>query len=113
MVKYNEVNLDAVFSALGDPTRRAILERLGAGRASVTQIAKPFNISIAAVSKHLAVLSDAGLVEKKVEGRVHWMHLRSEALKDASAWLDRYEKFWNERLDALERMLASPKRPKK
>lgn len=113
MVKYSAANLDSVFSALGDPTRRAILDRLSTGRASVTQIAKPFNISIAAVSKHLAVLGEAGLIEKKVDGRIHWMHLRSDALKDASAWLDRYEKFWNTRLDALEQLLTSPKRSRK
>jgi len=113
MVKYESVNLDHVFSALSDPTRRAILERLSGGRASVTQLAEPFRVSIASISKHLAVLNKAGLVEIKKEGRVHWMHLRSLPLKDAMAWLDRYEKFWNERLDALERMVASPKHGKK
>ncbi|HSP07909.1 MAG TPA: metalloregulator ArsR/SmtB family transcription factor [Acidobacteriota bacterium] len=110
MVEYRAAGgLDAVFSALADPTRRAILEQLRGGRASVTELAKPFRISYAAVSKHLAVLNEAGLIEMKKDGRIHWMHLRKGPLKEAVDWLDRYEQFWSERLDALERTLVSPK----
>jgi DNA-binding transcriptional ArsR family regulator len=107
MVKYSDVNLDTVFSALSDGTRRAILERLSDGPASVTQLAQPFRMSIPAVSKHLTVLRDAGLVEIKKDGRIHWISLRSDPMKNAVAWLDRYEKFWNKRLDALEAMFNS------
>lgn len=112
MVKYKKSELDFVFSALGDPTRRAILERLRSGPASVTQLTEPFDMSFAAVSKHLSVLLQAGLVEAKKDGRVHWMHLRSKSLKDASGWLDHYESFWSERLDAFDRVLSSSKRKK-
>ncbi len=111
MVKHSPPDLDHVFSALADPTRRAILDRLSKGRANVTELADPFNMSLAAVSKHLTVLKEAGLVETEKDGRVHWINLRSGPLKEAAAWLDRYERFWNERLDALSRLLASPKSP--
>ena len=107
MVKYKD--LDAVFAALADPTRRAILESLRNGPASVTELAGPFRISLPAVSKHLAVLAAAGLIEAERDGRIRRMHLRTEPLKEAAAWLDRYEHFWNRRLDALERMLAARK----
>lgn len=112
MVKYKTDDLDVVFSALADSTRRAILDKLSAGPASVGQLAEPFSISFAAVSKHLGVLSAAGLIEMKKEGRTHWMHLRAGALKNATDWLDQHEKFWKERLDALDHLLASPKRSK-
>ena len=102
MVKYNDRQLDTVFSALSDPTRRAILEKLTHGPLSVTALAEPFSISIPAVSKHLSVLNDAGLIEMEKDGRIHRMHLRSKALREAAAWLDHYAKFWNERFDGLE-----------
>ena len=110
MVKYQTIDLDAVFSALADPTRRAIIEKLSTGSATVTELAEPFSMSLPAVSKHLAVLAQAGLIETEKEGRVHRMHLREGAMKDAAAWLDRYEKFWNGQLNALERFLSQPKK---
>ncbi len=113
MVKYAGSNLDSVFAALADPTRRAILEKLTRGRATVSELAQPFTISLAAVSKHISVLSDAGLIEIKKDGRFHRIDLRTGTLKDAAAWLDRYEKFWSKRLDALEGLLTSPKHSKK
>jgi DNA-binding transcriptional ArsR family regulator len=113
MVKYSDADLDKIFSALSDPTRRGILERLSSGRASVTQLVEPLEISFPAVSRHLNVLKEAGLIETKKDGRVHWVHLRSGPLKDAVAWLDRYEKFWNARLDALDRTVSSLKSEKK
>jgi DNA-binding transcriptional ArsR family regulator len=110
MVKYENETLDAVFSALSDPTRRAMLERLSRGACSVTELARPFEISLPAVSKHLAVLESAGLVLRERDGRVHTMHLQSKPMKDAAAWLDRYHKFWTERFDALEKFLTQTKK---
>jgi DNA-binding transcriptional ArsR family regulator len=112
MVKYYTIDLDAVFAALADPTRRAILEKLSHGPASVSELAEPFSISLPAVSKHLTVLSEAGLINTVKDGRVHMMHLQSGPLRRAAAWLDRYEKFWNVRIKALERLLTQPKPPK-
>ena len=109
MVKCKPIDLDLVFSALADPTRRAILEELTHGPSSVSKLAEPFRISLPAVSKHLSVLSDAGLIRREKEGRVHRMHLKSGPLKEAAAWLDRYARFWNDRFDALERLVARPK----
>jgi len=113
MVKHQFENLDLIFSALADPTRRAILEKLSAGPASVTELAQPFSISLPAISKHLTVLGDAGLVETEKDGRFRRMHLRIGALKDAAAWLDKYEKFWGKRFDTLEKILTVPKHSKK
>lgn len=113
MVKYNTDDLDAIFSALADPTRRAILDALSDGPASVTTLAEPFRISLPAISRHLAVLSEAGIIETEKDGRIHRMHLRIGPLREAAAWLERHEKFWNERLDALDRVLASPKQSRK
>lgn len=103
MVKYPEVSLDAVFSALSDPTRRAILQRLANGTASVTEIAEPFSaaMSLPAISKHLRVLETAGLIVREREGRVHHLRLRPAALKDAAQWLAFYRQFWDEQLDSL------------
>jgi DNA-binding transcriptional ArsR family regulator len=103
MVKYPEVSLDDVFSALSDPTRRAILQRLANGTASVTEIAAPFSaaMSLPAISKHLRVLETAGLVVRERAGRVHHLRLRPTALKDAAQWLAFYRQFWDEQLDSL------------
>ncbi len=109
MVKYNSDELDVIFSALADPTRRAILDALSTGPASVTELAEPFQISLPAISRHLAVLREAGLIESEKDGRIHRMHLRMVPLQQAVAWLERHEKFWNERLEALDDMLASKK----
>jgi DNA-binding transcriptional ArsR family regulator len=99
-------HLTAVFSALADPTRRAILARLAAGEASVTALAEPFDMSLPAVSKHLKVLQRAGLI---VRGReAQWRPCRLEAgpLKDAADWLEHYRRFWEQSLDRLEEYLA-------
>ena len=106
MVKYSTKKLDLVFSALSDPTRRAILEQLSGGDSTVTELAEPHRMSLPAVSKHLQVLERAGLVEREVEGRVHMMHLESEPLKDAVKWLEHYRRFWEGRFDALEKLLT-------
>ncbi len=113
MVKHKAKDLDMVFSALADPTRRAILDRLSAGAASVTEIAQPFSMSLPAISKHLTVLNDAGLIETEKDGRFRRMHLKIKPLKNAAAWLDKYEGFWNTRFDTLENILNTQKHSKK
>lgn len=109
MVEYYATNLDRVFHALADPTRRMLLERLVAGERKVGELAEPFAISLAAVSKHVRVLEQAGLVERRIEGRAHYCRLQPEPLAAAEQWLSFYEGFWGARLNALEAALkASP-----
>lgn len=96
-----EENLDLVFRALGDQTRRALLSRLAAGSAMVTELAEPFDMSLPAVGKHLRVLEKAGLVQRTINGRVHRCSLNALPLRDADQWLAFYQKFWGETLDAL------------
>ncbi|MBZ5536244.1 MAG: metalloregulator ArsR/SmtB family transcription factor [Acidobacteriia bacterium] len=110
MVEYRNTTLDRVFSAVADPTRRAILKSLRQGPATVTEIARSFPVSLNAVSKHLMVLERAGLVRRKVQGRVHHCRLVAKPLRQATAWLDHYRRFWEIRLDALEEHLAQKKR---
>lgn len=97
--------LDAVFAALADPTRRAILERLAQGEATVTELAAPLDISQPAVSKHLRVLKQAGLVVVRPQAQRRLYALRPEPLRELDAWLTPYRRMWSERLDALERHL--------
>lgn len=94
-------DLDAIFQALAHPTRRALLEQLASGPASVGDLAEPHDISLAAVSKHLHVLEDAGLLEIEEDGRVRRCHLDAAPLSAAFGWLTRYRLFWEDRLDAL------------
>ena len=101
MVKYSSDELDAVFSALGDPTRRAILARLALGEASVGDLAAPHDMSLPAVSKHLGVLEAAGLLRREKDGRVVRCRLEAAPLQDAAAWILEYRQFWAEQLDAL------------
>ncbi|MEQ9562816.1 MAG: metalloregulator ArsR/SmtB family transcription factor, partial [Woeseiaceae bacterium] len=88
--------LDLVFRALGDRTRRKILSRLSTGSAMVTELAEPFDMSLPAVGKHLRVLENAGLVQRTINGRVHQCTLNASPMKDANEWLACYEQFWNE-----------------
>jgi DNA-binding transcriptional ArsR family regulator len=104
--------LDQVFGALADPTRRAILERLASGAASVTELAGPFGISLPAVSKHIRVLERSGLVRRRVAGRTHYLALDSRPLAEADGWLARARTFWQERLDEMERVLEERERPR-
>jgi DNA-binding transcriptional ArsR family regulator len=97
--------LDRVFRALGDPTRRAILSMVAERERSVTELASPFEMSLAAVSKHVKTLEAAGLVERRWIGREARCRLRPDALRSADEWLAHYRKFWSARLDALERVL--------
>ena len=101
----SETALDRTLAAIADPTRRAILARLAEGETRVTELAAPFAMSLNAVSKHVRVLEQAGLVHRRVEGRVHNLSLDSRPLAEASAWIDGYRRFWEARLDSLERFL--------
>ena len=105
MVEFHNAPLDNVFHALGDATRRRMLRRLSAGEQTVSQMAKPFSMSLAAASKHIKVLERAGLVRREVRGRVHLCRLEAEPLAQASDWLAHYERFWTTRLDTLESLL--------
>ena len=107
-----EHDLNRVFHALGDPTRRAILNRLVEGEATVSQISRPFDLSFAAISKHLGVLERAGLVTRETRGRERVSRINPAALADARAWLEFHELFWTERLEALEALVGTtPDRP--
>lgn len=99
-----------VFAALADPTRRAILDRLAATPAGPTALAKHVGVSQPAVTKHLHVLQRAGLIQRRIHGRNHWCLLRAQPLADASAWLDRYREFWQDRLESLA-ALFEPRPP--
>ncbi len=108
-----EEKLDAVFSALADPTRRGLLVRLSRGEASVTELAEPFDMTLAAVSKHLRVLERAGLVKRKRDGWYHRCHLEARPLADASAFLERWRPFWDRTLAELARHLEGDDKKEK
>ncbi|PIE06612.1 MAG: transcriptional regulator [Rhodobacterales bacterium] len=97
--------LDMVFAALADPTRRAILAMLLEDDMAVTDVAEPFDISLAAISKHLAMLNSAGLISQEKRGRVKWCKLEPDALRDASIWMQAFGQFDPVDLDAFERFL--------
>src|SRR6478672_11370047 len=102
MVYYSRPNLDRTFAALADPTRRAMLARLSEKEdLSVSELANPFSMSLPAVMKHLDVLSEAGLIGREKTGRIVSCRLRAEPMREANDWLNRYQKFWTERLDRL------------
>ena len=105
MVNRPGETLDATFSALADPTRRAILLRLGEGEASVSELAEPFDISPPAISRHLRVLERAGLLAREKQGRVHRIQLVAEPMLDALEWIARTGRFWEAQFDSLERFL--------
>jgi DNA-binding transcriptional ArsR family regulator len=105
MVDDRTPHLDAVFHALGDATRRRMLRELAAGELTVGQLAQPFAISLAAASKHVKALENAGLLRREVRGRTHLCRLEPGPLAAAHTWLSAYERFWNGRLDELERLL--------
>jgi DNA-binding transcriptional ArsR family regulator len=93
--------LDRVFRALGDRTRRAMLSRLARGPAMVSELAEPFDMTLPGASKHLRVLEQAGLVIRRIDGRVHRCTLNPRRLADIQSWLSRYQHFWDETLDSL------------
>jgi DNA-binding transcriptional ArsR family regulator len=99
------IRLNAVFAALADPTRRAIIETLSRGEARVTEVAEPFAMSLNAVSKHIKVLEEIGLVRRRVVGRDHYLTVEAQPLYEVEEWIARTRKFWNARLDAMEALL--------
>ena len=105
MVELHAPQLDTVFHALGDATRRRMLRDLSRGERTVSQLAEPFAISLAAASKHIKVLENAGMIRREVRGRTHLCRLDPGPLATAQAWLAFYERFWTDRLDVLERLL--------
>ncbi len=107
MVENESERLDAIFHALSDPTRRAMLELLAAREHTVGELAAPFSMSLAAASKHIKVLERAGMVRRSVHGRAHSCALEASPLRDGVMWMRYYERFWNERMDALEAALEA------
>ncbi|MCO5069677.1 MAG: metalloregulator ArsR/SmtB family transcription factor [Rhizobiaceae bacterium] len=117
MVELQTAQLDTVFHALGDATRRKMLRELVKGEKTVGQLAEPFSMSLAAASKHIKALEGAGLIRREVRGRTHMCRLEPGPLASAHEWLGFYERFWNQRLDILEQILReensrNPKIPK-
>ncbi len=94
--------LTNVLGAVSHPSRRAIIDRLARGPQRVTEIAEPFDMSLNAVSKHLKVLEEAGLIKREVVGREHFIEVRGAPLREVSAWVRHYERFWTQELDKLE-----------
>lgn len=113
MVEQQVARLDAVFHALSDPTRRAILQRLAQGESSISELAAPFHMTFAGTSKHIKVLETAGLVRRRIEGRTHFCKLEPGRLAEAHDWLGLYRRFWTLRLDELERELRKAKKQAK
>lgn len=105
MVELDAPQLDCIFHALGDATRRRMLRELADGERTVTQLAEPFEISLAAASKHIKALENAGLIRREVRGRTHLCRLDPGPLATAHQWLSVYERFWTGRLDVLEQLL--------
>jgi DNA-binding transcriptional ArsR family regulator len=102
-----QTNLDLTLTALADPTRRAILERLSKGEARVTELAQPFTMSLNAVSKHIRILERAHLVRRRCVGREHFLSLNREPLDEAAAWIEAQRAIWTARLDALAAILQA------
>ena len=105
--------LNATFAALADPTRRAILSRLTAGQATVTELAEPFAMSLPAVSKHLKVLEQAGLVARERDAQWRPTRLKADRLKDVADWVERYRRFWEQSFDRLDAYLHDLQRKEK
>jgi DNA-binding transcriptional ArsR family regulator len=110
MGEYQSARLDAVFNALCDPTRRAILARLTGTDARVTDIAAGFPLSLNSISKHIRMLERAGLVKRSIAGREHLLSLQAAPLADAAAWIEHYRRFWEGRLAALEKYVTKQQR---
>ncbi|HUU24613.1 MAG TPA: metalloregulator ArsR/SmtB family transcription factor [Methyloceanibacter sp.] len=114
MVKYQDAVLDRTFTALADPTRRALLAQLEADKAlSISELAKPFEMSLPAILKHLNVLSDAGLITRKKTGRTVTCRLTADPMEHAMDWLNHYQRFWSERLDQLAAFVEDDSCPPK
>ena len=112
MVKYKDHALDRTFAALADPTRRALLARLGKrDSVSVSELAQPFAMSLPAIIKHLDVLSDAGLIARAKTGRIVACRLTARPMEQAMDWLNRYQRFWSENLDRLAALVEEEQWP--
>ncbi len=105
MVKYDQHRLDLAFGALAHPIRRGILARLSTGEATVAELAKPFRVSAPAISKHMRILEEAGLLSRRKAGREHHCRFEAERMLEVERWIEHHRTFWNEKLDALERSL--------
>ncbi len=104
MVEYKQHNparLNQVFAALADATRRQLVAAIAERECTITELAEPFDMSLAAVSKHVRILETAGLIRRRIDGRTHYCSLRPEQLSDALDWISIYRNFWNARLDSL------------
>jgi DNA-binding transcriptional ArsR family regulator len=111
MVGHKEQRLDSIFSALSDPTRRAILTRLeGEARLSITELAEPFAMTLPAVLKHLEILSDVGLIRRSKSGRTVWVEIEAGSIKPAMDWLERHRLFWSKSMDRLARYAEEKER---
>ena len=108
MVEHSQPRLDLVFRALGDQTRRAMLERLAKGEHTVSELASPYRMSLAAASKHIQTLERAGLVKRTVRGRIHYCRIDPRPLANADDWLRRYERLWDTRIERLVELLRHP-----
>ena len=108
MVEHSETRLDVIFRALGDRTRRAMLERLAEGEQTVTELAAPHRMSLAAASKHIQTLERAGLVKRTVRGRIHYVRIDPRPLAGADSWLRGYQKLWDTRIERLAELLRHP-----
>jgi DNA-binding transcriptional ArsR family regulator len=113
MVESSPAALDAVFHALSDATRRAILRDLTAADKTVGEIARPYQMSLAAVSKHLQVLEDAELIRREKQGSYRMVHLKPDRLRSAHEWIASYERFWKDRLDSLQNYLEETEQEEK
>ena len=108
MVEHSRPSLDLVFRALGDSTRRAMLQRLAKGEQTVGELAAPHDMSLAAASKHIQTLERAGLVKRAVRGRIHYVRIDPRPLARADGWLREYERLWDTRLERLAELLRHP-----
>lgn len=108
MVKYNATNLDNLFHALADPTRRSMLQALALQNLSIGELAEPFEMSLTAASKHIRVLEQAGLINRQVQGRNHICELNAAPMHGGLEWIQHYQRLWNPQLDTLEQLLQKP-----
>ena len=112
MVKYNKLDLDKVFSALADPTRRHVIASLSKGEMPVSDLAKFHDMSLPGFMKHLAVLEEAGIISRQKAGRVVNCNIETNAMQQAYNWLNKYQNFWTERLDSLGDYLEQEEKTK-
>ncbi|MDQ0563763.1 DNA-binding transcriptional ArsR family regulator [Rhizobium mesoamericanum] len=113
MVQFSTVRLDASFAALSDPTRRGILEQLGSGDASITELAEKFHMTLTGMKKHVGVLERAGLVATEKVGRVRTCRLGLRGLEEEAAWIEARRQIWKARFEALDRVVEALKRKEK